>query len=144
MIRTERQYQESKKKLSSLKVSIGKPFKAGLPEKIAKAARGQSSELMNELESEIKEFEQLTHGKLKDIPLNSIEDFKKAPIRYRLSHGMTIEEFARHIQVNVRQVMRYETDEYASISLERLSEILKHLDDVELEGRLKLKKARSA
>lgn len=140
MIRTERQYDEAKKKAASLKVGIEKAVKSKLPEKLKVAAQGQSLELLSEIESEIKEFELLRDGKLKEIPLNSIEDLRRAPIRYRISHQLTIEQFARQVNVNVRQMMRYESDEYASISLDRLNEIIKLLKDFKIEGRMKIAK----
>lgn len=140
MIRTERQYEEGKKKAAALRTGLKKVEESAMPQKLKVAARGQSSELLREIESEIREFELLRDGKLKEIPLNSIEDLRRAPIRYRIYHHLTIEEFARRVNVNVRQMMRYESDEYSSISLDRLGEIIKRLEDFKMEGRMKIKK----
>lgn len=140
MIRTERQYEEGKRKAAVLRLGLEKIEKSAIPLKLKTAARGQSSQLLSEIESDIREFELLRNGKLKEIPLNSIEDLRRAPIRYRISHHLTIEEFARQVNVNVRQMMRYESDEYSSISLDRLGEIMKHLEDFKIEGKMKIKK----
>jgi len=139
MIRNERQYQTTKEKLLFLKETLKKRPKSNSPENVTTAALAQISELVSELETEIKDYEllkSLPHHS--EMTFSSIDDLKLAPIRYRISRKMTVDAFARLVGINARQIIRYENDQYNSMSLERLKELLDKLD-LQIQGKLKAK-----
>lgn len=43
-----------------------------------------------------------------------------APVRYRIATGMSVEEFARKVEIHSRQIARYETEIYRNATTETL------------------------
>jgi hypothetical protein len=137
MITSQKQYLAAQEKLKVLKDSTKSKFKTGVPDILKKAAQGQTAELALEIENEIKEYEGLKNFKATAIRIDSIEDLMLAPIRYRLAKNMTIEEFARKVEVHSRQIIRYEEDDYRNATTDTLLKILGKLD-IHLSGDLKV------
>ncbi len=137
MITSPKQYLAAQEKLKMLKESSKLKIKSGVPDILKKAAQGQTAELASELESEIKEYEGLKSFKSGTIQIDSIEDLMRAPIRYRLAKNMTIEEFARKVEVHSRQIVRYEEEAYRNATTDTLLKILGKLD-IHLSGNLKV------
>lgn len=137
MITSQKQYLAAQEKLKTLKDSVKLKTKAGVPDVLKKAAQGQTTELALEIENEIKEYEGLKNFKAHTLRIDSIEDLMRAPIRYRLAKNMTIEEFARKVDVHSRQIIRYEEDAYRNATTDTLLKILGKLD-IHLSGNLKV------
>ena len=137
MITSERQYQMAKEKLGMLKKALKQGVKSNIPLLLAKAAKGQTQELMDEMRTEIQEYETLKKSDSLTLTIHSIEDLMKAPIRYRIAKHMTIEEFARKVNVHSRQISRYEKEQYKNANSATLLKILNQLE-INIEGELQL------
>ena len=94
-------------------------------------------ELAEEIERQIKDYEQLQGTGAKELHIFSLHDLRVAPIRYRIAARMTIESFARLVHVHSRQIARYESDDYQNVSWDTLLKILERLD-VKIEGKMEL------
>jgi len=137
MITSQKQYTAAKEKLEILKNSHKAKLKTNVPDVLIKAARAQTNELAQEVEASIKQYEMLKNWKKNTLRIDSIEDLMNAPIRYRLATDMTIEEFARKVDVHSRQIVRYEEEIYRNATTETLLKILGKLE-INLSGDLKV------
>jgi plasmid maintenance system antidote protein VapI len=137
MIRSDKQYQAAKKQLVSLQQALAVGVHAKAPEAVIRAARGQTAELAAQIEKEIEDYEQLEKTQAKELRIFSLHDLRVAPIRYRIAAHMTIEGFARLVQVHSRQIARYESEDYQNVSWDTLLKILERLD-MKIEGKMDL------
>jgi DNA-binding XRE family transcriptional regulator len=137
MIRSEKQHQAAKKQLASLREALARKTRTKAPEAFIRAAQGQTVELAEEIERQIKDYEQLQKTGTKELHIFSLHDLRVAPIRYRIAAHMTIESFARLVHVHSRQIARYESEDYQNVSWDTLLKILERLD-VKIEGKMEL------
>ena len=135
MIISDRQYTAAKEKLAMLQVSSKAPIKKGVPDIIAEATKGQIKEMINEIKGEIKEYESICHTDPSKITISSVDDLMVAPIRYRLASHMSVDAFARKVEISPRQIKRYEAENYQNSNTSTLRKILKHLN-IHLEGKV--------
>ncbi|MBI3595169.1 MAG: helix-turn-helix transcriptional regulator [Nitrospirae bacterium] len=137
MIRSEKQYEASKKQLVLLRQALTAKSQAQMPEALVRAARGQTAELAAEIEKQIKDYEELLKTPAKELRIHSLNDLRVAPIRYRIAARMTVESFARLVHVHSRQIARYESEDYQNVSWDTLLKILERLN-VKIEGTVEL------
>lgn len=137
MITSQRQLMAAKEKIEMLKKSLAMEFKKEVPEILKSAATGQIEELISEVESEIQDYETLKNNKLSEIQIFSLDDLMDAPIKYRLAKGMTIEDFARKVDLHSRQIARYETQHYHNATTDTMLKILTCLD-IKISGAFKV------
>lgn len=135
MITSDRQYDAAKHQLARLAESLAAPTKANVPDIIASVGRGQTEDLVAEIQRSIEEYEQLKNTRLEDIEIHSLEDLITTPIRYRIVARMSVDEFSRKVGVSARQIMRYESEGYQNITSNNLKKILKGLN-IRLEGKI--------
>ena len=137
MITSQKQFITAKEKVKMLKESLVAEYKKDVPEILKSAATGQIEELISEIESEIEEYESLKNNKLSEIQIFSLDDLMDAPIKYRLAKGMTIEDFARKVDIHSRQIARYETEHYHNATTDTMLKILTCID-IKISGMCKL------
>lgn len=123
MITSDRQLQATQKKLNDLKASLDNGI-SEVPVKFQGAFKAQRLELVAELEAEIEEYKRLKSNHVTSIAIESMDDIKLAPIRFRLAKNMTVEQFAMLVGVHSRQIARYEEKQYENITVEVLTKIL--------------------
>ena len=135
MITSAKQRQTTEKKLKMLKDSLNAPNKPNIPEVISKAARLQAKELIVELQREIDEY--LKTGKMKpsEIPIKTVDDLMVAPIRYRISSHLSVDKFARLVDISPRQILRYESQAYQNSSIANFKKILERIN-IKLKGKI--------
>jgi len=133
MITSYKQYTVAKEKLKKIKESIVATQKTKVPQVLVRASLGQMKELLADLKRDMSEYETLHMSHKQDISISSLEDLMKAPIRYRLAKKMTIEQFAKEVEVHSRQIARYETEQYHNATTDTLIKILERLK-IDLKG----------
>lgn len=133
MITSYKQYTVAKEKLKKIKESIVATQKTKVPQVLVRASLGQMKELLADLKRDMSEYETLHMSHKQDISISSLEDLMKAPIRYRLAKKMTIEQFAKEVEVHSRQIARYETEQYHNATTDTLIKILERLN-IDLKG----------
>lgn len=133
MITSTKQIEVAKGKVKLLKDSLRAKTSSGIPKELVNATRGQISELISEIEAEIKEFELLQSTNLEKFHVRSFEDLMLTPIRIRLAQKMTVEEFAHQVGVHSRQIARYEAQNYTNLNTLTLLKILEKLS-VQIDG----------
>jgi DNA-binding XRE family transcriptional regulator len=140
MITSDKQYKEALRKIEMLQFSLSSPKKTNIPLIIEKAGRSQILELINSIGSDIKEFEKYRDTDISKLEIHSLDDLMKAPIRYRLAAGMSIDVFAQLVGISPRQINRYEKECYQNSHSSTLKTILQKLE-VDLDGRISVREA---
>jgi len=135
MITSDRQHKAAQEKLVMLKAALDAPTKPGVSKVIAKAARMQIQELIGELQGEIDDYTRTGKMKPSDIPINTFDDLMIAPIRYRISSHLSVDKFARMVDISPRQILRYESQAYQNSSIDNLKKILDRLH-IKLHGKI--------
>jgi len=135
MITSQRQLETAQKQLLLLEESLVAPTKKEVPDIIAKSSKAQVKELIGDLQQEIAQYTKLLKAKLSDIYIKSVDDLMLAPIKYRLVSHMSVEAFARLVDVSVRQITRYESENYQNCNTSTFKKILLKLN-IDLAGKV--------
>lgn len=125
MITNERQYAITKAQAARFKESLATadaPDKKLHP-KVRKAMQEGLQSQLQDLETEINEFEKLRDGKIKTIVVNSIVDIAVALIQARIARNWTQKQLAEKLGLPEQQIQRYESSRYKGVALERLQEV---------------------
>ena len=130
MIKNEREYKITKASLAkfssalrhiaALRKSSGKYDKAQL-----KLQHDAAQSMANELRQQIDEYESLKKsGRFKLSVLETVEVIPSSLIRARIALGWTQKDLAKRLGTTEQQVQRYESTDYESASLKRITEIV--------------------
>jgi HTH-type transcriptional regulator/antitoxin HigA len=128
MITSDRQLKVSKEKLVELKKSLEGSPATKINPILAKSGKVQAQALIQEIENEIAFYENLKLKGVAAIKLNSITDILNLPVMYRVAKGMSQEQFARLVEVGLRQIARYESEGYENINGENFKKILSKIN----------------
>ena len=137
MITSDKQYEAAREQLRVLEQSLLTPTKKNVPDIIAKAAKLQVQELIDEIQANIDEYLKLTEEKAPNIEIYSLEDLLSAPTRYRLAAHMTIESFGQKVGVSARQIARYEKESYQNTNTSTVKKILGNLN-IKINGTIQI------
>jgi DNA-binding XRE family transcriptional regulator len=77
---------------------------------------------LDDLRTELEEYEALRQGKVKSRVLHSLLELPDALIEGRITLGLTQKQLAQKIGVPEQQIQRYEQTRYSGASLERLQQ----------------------
>lgn len=135
MITSDRQLKVTKEKIEFLKNNKSARTSQKINPVLQKAGELQSLSLIDELELQVIEYENLKSKGLPAIKLSSPEDMMLLPIRYRIAKQLTQEDFANFVDVPLRQITRYEAEEYGNINGETLKKIL-HKIPLKITGKV--------
>ncbi len=78
---------------------------------------------LEELRSDVSDYEALREGKVKGRVFTSLLDVPSALIEGRITRHLTQKDLGRRLGVPEQQIQRYERTRYAGVSLERLQEV---------------------
>lgn len=124
MLTSHIQYNASLKAAEQLRSSLDAPVNKQLPANLVEANRRKLQRKLDKIDAEIAEYERNRSLDVEEIKITSLEDMLVAPIKYRLAKNESVDEFAKHIGVNKRQVLRYEASLYQNCSIPTLQQIL--------------------
>jgi DNA-binding Xre family transcriptional regulator len=125
MIKNEKQYKITTKKLNSINQKIAEMNSGGDQLSITnQLIMASLIDIKTDMENEIAAYDLL---KL-NIPANSeervIDDLPLLLIEYKINSGLTQKEFSKKIGMKEQQLQRYEADNFKSISFKNLLKIL--------------------
>ena len=130
MIKNERQYRITNAQAERFKRTIAdvtaNPNRSLHPA-LRKAELGGLKSQLEDLKSELQEYELLQSGKRRTISLDLIEELPKTLIQARIAAGLSQEDLAAKLGIKPQQVQRYEATNYRSASLERVNGVLRVL-----------------
>jgi len=132
MIKNDRQYNITKTQAEKFAealqdLSKGKSMQHIHPT-LVKAQQEAIENQYEELQQELKEYEELKKGKRKVLRVNAFEYLPIALIQARIARGLTQKELAQKLGLKEQQIQRYEASSYAKASLTRINQIIDVLD----------------
>ena len=127
MITSDKQLAVAQEQLVRLIAANEATPRPDIPAEFLEANQRKVEADIDRFRQDIEEYESLKKATLADIQFNSFDDLLKAPIKYRLVSHLTLDEFARKVEINVRNIQRYEASEYQSVNLNILKDILAKL-----------------
>ena len=127
MITNERQYRITKGWLKKFEASAALQERSDPPPDVhptihragIDALRSEAEALRDQLE----EYERLRAGHVKQRTLSSLRELPKAIIEARIAAHVTQKGLAKRLGVAEQQVQRWEANDYAGVSVERMQEI---------------------
>lgn len=125
MITNERQYRITKSWLERFERARDGVEEArdGLQPRARQALRDQYESQIEELRSQLAEYEALRRGQVAVLELESLRELPDALIRARAVAGLTQKALAERLGLKEQQIQRYEATRYAGVSLERLQAV---------------------
>lgn len=125
MITNEKQYRSTRasiEKLAGVFADLDAPT-GDLPEVLVKAQRSALRSQIDELEGEVRFYEDLRAGKISEFAAESLHDLPDILIQARIARGMSQKDLGDFLGVAEQQIQRYEADRYRMASLDRLTEV---------------------
>ena len=128
MIKNERQYKITKAQAvrfsDALAILRQRPDNDdSLHPLIAKAQVDALCSQLEDLESELREYESLKAGQFQWDSLKLVADLPSILIKARIAQGLSQKELAARIGLKEQQIQRYEATDYASANLARIREV---------------------
>ena len=129
IITNERQYKITKAQIERLQdeMTMIRAQKA-LDPPMMKLQEDSHKSLIDDLVSQIREYEKLRSGTLTKLHVNSFLDLPKLLIRARVARGWTQRDLAQRLNLHEQKIQQYEADEYSSASFKRLYDIVQTLE----------------
>lgn len=123
MIKNEKQYKITKKKLKELELKL-QPY-------LSKAVPGNDELIVNSLirqknqfVAEIKAYEKLKNKSLSIFKVRTLDLLPHILIEYKISKGLSQKEFAKILGIKEQQLQRYESGDFRSVSFSKLLSFL--------------------
>lgn len=125
MITNERQYAITRTRAEQFKESLARFGNSGenLDPAVRTAMRLGLQSQLKDLQAEIAEYENLKAGNTRKFVSDSLADLAVGLIKARIARGLTQRELADRLNINERQIQRYESTFYEGAALRRLQEV---------------------
>lgn len=131
MIKNDRQYRTTKAHLERFErareESALVPAPADVHLRLLQAQADALAGQMEDLRAELVEYEALRSGQRAVIQAESLADLPRVLIQARIASGLDQRALAERLGLKEQQIQRYEANDYAGASLERLREVAKAL-----------------
>jgi ribosome-binding protein aMBF1 (putative translation factor) len=128
MIKNERQYRITRAEAEKFrrvlaKLAAGAGRQGQLHPRLARAEREALQSQLDDLQQEIREYEDLKAGKVSIIDLDSLGELPNGLIKARVASGLSQKGLAELLGLKEQQIQKYEAEGYSSASFQRLKEI---------------------
>ena len=128
MITNERQYRITRKQLSKLSevvrtYDIKATAKRTGSTVLAKAELNALKSEVEVLSAQLSEYESLKSGIISKLTAQSLSELPRLLIQARIARGLTQGQLGKLLKLKEQQIQRYESEMYASTSLQRLAEV---------------------
>jgi DNA-binding Xre family transcriptional regulator len=130
MIRTEREYEESLRRVAELR-DYAEKLRASLetsdlvPDHV-ELAMSPTLAFMDSMQGEIRWYEQARKGEIRPLP--NLTAIGLSLIALRLARGVTQRQLAERLGINEAQVSKDERNEYHGVSVERAQRVIDALE----------------
>lgn len=132
MIKTDRQYQITKRSLEDFERSLADLEKTEFPPSVdprmKEVFRSSFESQRDQLAAEIQEYESLRSGAVTSFAIDSIAELPNVLIRARIARGFTQKDLAERLGLKEQQVQRWEANDYAGATIETLQKIAQALE----------------
>jgi len=94
------------------------------PGKRSAAIRGSYEGMIQQLEDELREYDQMKSGELTLPHFERLDQIAPSIVKIRIAKGVSQTELARRLGISKQVISRYEESDYQTVSIARLQEIL--------------------
>lgn len=123
MITNQRQYLVSQGQAERFRRALAAPDAQGLHPKAAKAMRAGLRSQLDDIETELAEYDALRQGHVTELEADSIVGIGEALIKARIVRNLTQKDLAQRLALAEQQVQRYEATLYRGVAAERLQQV---------------------
>ena len=123
MIKSDAQRERTVAQIEGFRQALAK-VSQGKPDKRSAATRGSYQSMIGQLEDELREYDRLKSGELALPHVERLDQIAPFIARIRIAKGVSQTELARRLGVSKQVVSRYEENEYQTVAISRLQEIL--------------------
>jgi HTH-type transcriptional regulator/antitoxin HigA len=123
MIKSDAQRERTVAQIAGFRDALAK-LESGKLGKRTVAIRGSYESMIRHLEDELYEYDQLKAGELAVPPLQRLDEIAPFIVKLRIAKGVSQTELARRLGVSKQVVNRYEENDYQTVAISRLQEIL--------------------
>lgn len=131
MIKNERQYRITKSQAEKFENALASMTRSkedsSVHPLIRKAQVDALRSQLEDLNAQVAAYDALKTGQQVILARDSFEDLPSVLIQARIAAGLSQKELAERLHLKEQQIQRYEATEYASASLERLTEVVRAL-----------------
>lgn len=131
MIKNERQFRITKAQADRFRNTIqsleAAPQDGKMHPRLRKAEIDGLRSQLADLDSDIREYEDLRSGRRSITSIQTFEDVPRALVQARIAAGLTQEQLADKLNIKPQQIQRYEATEYKSASLARIADVVRAL-----------------
>jgi HTH-type transcriptional regulator/antitoxin HigA len=128
MITNQRQYLNTQAQAERFRQALAAPDAEGLHPKAAKAMRDGLRSQLEDLETELAEYDALRQGRVATLEAESIVAIGEALIKARIVRNLTQKELAERLSLAEQQIQRYEATQYRGVAAERLQQVADALE----------------
>jgi HTH-type transcriptional regulator/antitoxin HigA len=127
MIKNDRQYRITKAQVRAFTEAASNvrtaPVPAGMDRRLIDIQRRALKSQLEEMTSEVEEYEALKAGHVTEFEARSLNDLPKILVKARIARGMTQRDLAERLHVKEQQVQRWESNDFHGVSIESLEAI---------------------
>ena len=123
MIKSEAQRERTVTQIEGFRHALAKVAQ-DKPAKRSAAIRGSYESMIRQLEDELREYDLLKSGELALPHIERLDQIAPFIARIRIAKGVSQTELARRLGVSKQVISRYEENEYQTVAIPRLQEIL--------------------
>jgi HTH-type transcriptional regulator/antitoxin HigA len=123
MIKNDAQRERTAAQLDGFKQALAKVADEK-PGKRSAAIRGSYEGMIRQLEDELREYDQLKGGEVRLPKIERLDQIAPFVAKIRIAKGISQTELARRLGVSKQVVSRYEENDYQTVAVGRLQEIL--------------------
>jgi len=130
MIKNDRQYEYSKKKLHELEKDLRATRKEYHSDKnkVALLSQGYIEHII-QFKDEIKEYEDMVKAPFPEVlPIHNLNKISRSIVRLRIARKITQEELAQRVGCKQSDISRLESDDYCGYTIGQLDKIMASLD----------------
>jgi len=121
MIKNEKQYKISNKRLAEVTAKIDKITSATEVNDLKKEMLLASLEnIKEEVQKEVNDYSSLKSGKSTKLKERNISELPNLIIEYKIANNLTHKEFSQRLGLKEQQLQRYESEGFKSVSFQNL------------------------
>ena len=123
MITNQRQYRVAQGQAERIRQVLAAPDAKGLHPKAARAMNAGLRSQLDDIETELAEFDALSQGRVTEFQAESIIGIGQALIKARIVRKLTQKELAERLSLAEQQIQRYEATLYRGVAAQRLQQV---------------------
>ena len=123
MIKSDAQRERTVAQIEGFRQALAK-VEEGTSRKRSKAVRGSYESMIRQLEDELRGYDQLKSGELALPHVERLDQIAPFIAKIRISKGISQTELAGRLGVSKQVISRYEENDYQTVAITRLQEIL--------------------